>query len=405
MPSYSRTTAIQPLPERSHVSWGALLSGLALTTALGWVLMLLGGAFGLSVADIDDVEALSQGFGIAAVLWFILSWLIAYFVGALVAARLSGTVDDRVGMMHGMTVWSLGTITTVLLASAGAQNALSAGQAVASGAASATRSVTSGVLGGAGDIATTAGSAIADLGDEVGAAVRRQVAEEVGQVDGAGGATAEEVSDAFEGLNNTAYGNLSLALASGDMGKAKEILTRNTELDEGDVDSVLESLGKKLENSESVEKAQTMARDAMNEVKSGSADYLAQLGGGETSSDEVRTALEEFDAETTQRVAMALITGDADRAKIIIASRTSLTESEVNAIVAGAEKKMSARIESVVTEAKEMAETAAGYGEAVLWTAFIAAMVALLAAILGAKLGTSHEPAELKIAVSERAIA
>lgn len=367
--------------------------------------MLIGGAFGLSIADVDDSATIDAGFGIGAALWFIVSWVLAYFIGGLLTARLAGSRDDNVGMMHGLTVWSLGAVTTVVLASFGVRNVIAAGQAVASAGASASTALASGMASNAAGAAGSMTAAIEGLTDEVGGAVRRQLVEAASAADGPGGATPSEIEDAMQGLSDRALGNLAVALADGDLRRARGILTDATELDEGDIEGMVSGLGRTLRSNSTVERARVEARELLEAAQSDAVSFLDQLAGSEASRDQLRRTVEELDMETTRAVASALISGDPGRAKSVLAARTPLDEADIEAIVDGARDEVQERVDAVVQTARDAAEAANAYGQAVLWTAVLASLAALLAAIFGAKLGTLPDPEDAGSASGNRSAA
>ncbi|MFG0332322.1 MAG: hypothetical protein ACF8TS_03075, partial [Maioricimonas sp. JB049] len=93
----SREEVVTNLDRPPLLSWGAIVGGVVFLVASSWLLNLLGFAMGVSVADATDGDAINNGLSIGAIVWIILSALIAYFLGSLLTARLSGKIDSTVG--------------------------------------------------------------------------------------------------------------------------------------------------------------------------------------------------------------------------------------------------------------------------------------------------------------------
>ncbi len=119
----------------SLARWVPLLAGLGVITGLGWLLMLLGSALGVSILAEKDVTPEASTISLSATLWIIASWIVAYFVGALLTARLTGSPSKSVGLMHGAAVWGFGVCATLLLALIGVGGAFGVGTSVLNSAA------------------------------------------------------------------------------------------------------------------------------------------------------------------------------------------------------------------------------------------------------------------------------
>ena len=72
---------------------------------------MLGAGIGIATLDpgTNDNPAAST-FSIAAGIWYMLSGVIAAFVGGYIAARLSGKTVATTGALHGLTTWALTTL-------------------------------------------------------------------------------------------------------------------------------------------------------------------------------------------------------------------------------------------------------------------------------------------------------
>lgn len=135
----------------NKISWGAVLAGVVLALAAQFMLNLLGVGIGAAVLDpaTSDNPAAST-FSIAGGLWFVVAGIIASFIGAYAASRLSGRPSQSTGGYHGITSWAVTTLVVLyfLTTSVGA---------LVGGAFSGLSSV----VGGAGQTAATAITAAA----------------------------------------------------------------------------------------------------------------------------------------------------------------------------------------------------------------------------------------------------
>lgn len=149
----SSVETIEEAPERRSV-WGSVIAGAAVALACGVMLSALGGAIGASAVDTVARDTPTAGtFTMVAGLWLLASSLISYFVGGLVASRLSGVSDPDIASMYGLAVWGIGVLITAYLLASSLMGA-------ASTAVTATGSAVSGV-------ARAVGSAAAPVAQQV----------------------------------------------------------------------------------------------------------------------------------------------------------------------------------------------------------------------------------------------
>ncbi|XUY25580.1 PhnA-like protein [Agrobacterium sp. rho-8.1] len=100
----------------SNMSWGGVFAGVAIALSLHLLLNLLGLAIGAGVIDpaySDTPTATSLSTG--SLIWVIVSGIIAAFVGAYVASRLSGRTVRSTGALHGLTSWAVTTLIVFYL--------------------------------------------------------------------------------------------------------------------------------------------------------------------------------------------------------------------------------------------------------------------------------------------------
>jgi hypothetical protein len=127
----------------SAVSWGAIVAGAVVTSALSLALLMLGAGIGLvSVSPWSNNNLSVTTFGILAAAWFIAVQLFASGVGGYLAGRLRtrwvSVHTDEVyfrDTAHGLIVWGVGAIVVAAwLLTSGAASVVS-GTARAGGTA------------------------------------------------------------------------------------------------------------------------------------------------------------------------------------------------------------------------------------------------------------------------------
>lgn len=94
------------------ICWSAVLAGVAIAVSVQLVLMMLGVASGVALASLTVGEILSYG----ALMWASVSMLIAAFVGAYVAGRMSGLRRKIDGVLHGVICWAVSILLALILA-------------------------------------------------------------------------------------------------------------------------------------------------------------------------------------------------------------------------------------------------------------------------------------------------
>lgn len=95
----------------NEVSWGAIFAGVVVALVTQVLLTMLGAGIGIATLDPatgDNPEA--STFSVAAGILYILSGIVAAFVGGYVAARMSGKTLPTTGAFHGLTTWALTTL-------------------------------------------------------------------------------------------------------------------------------------------------------------------------------------------------------------------------------------------------------------------------------------------------------
>ncbi len=99
-----------------RISWGAIFAGVIIAMVVQVLLGLLG--FGIGIASVDPATATAetgQGFAIGMAIWWVVSSLIALFLGGWVAGRLAGFPKASDGGLHGLVAWAAMTVFSLYL--------------------------------------------------------------------------------------------------------------------------------------------------------------------------------------------------------------------------------------------------------------------------------------------------
>lgn len=175
-PHYSPVTPSEDIRtiEINRVAWGAIFAGVALALIAQVLLNMIGIGIGMATLDPGTRDNPSLGgFGIGAGIWWVLSGIIASFLGGLAAGRLSGQPRPDTAAWHGLITWAVASIVIVYLLSTavssiigGAMGALGNLATTTANAAAASPNVTPDTII-SGVESATAGTNIAAVGDEL----------------------------------------------------------------------------------------------------------------------------------------------------------------------------------------------------------------------------------------------
>jgi hypothetical protein len=111
----THTTTYDNLNAVRRVSWGAVFAGLVIGLAIQLLLGLLGVAIGVSSIDPARGDTPGKGMAIGAGIWLLISGLVSAYVGACVAAYLSGAPRKSERVLHGILAWGVATLVTAFL--------------------------------------------------------------------------------------------------------------------------------------------------------------------------------------------------------------------------------------------------------------------------------------------------
>lgn len=99
-------------PFYRRISWGAIIAGTLVALVTMLLLNLLGIGIGLGSINPMEEAAPFSGLGIGAIIWWVVSNLIAIFAGAYVAAKMAGVPKGSTSTLHGILSWCLYTLAS-----------------------------------------------------------------------------------------------------------------------------------------------------------------------------------------------------------------------------------------------------------------------------------------------------
>ncbi len=259
---------------RPLISWGAVFAGLAFVVAATWLLFLLGSAIGVSVADASDLDAMGRGFGIGATVWMLLTAFLAFFLGSLLTARLSGKPEHTIGMLHGITLWSVGTALMLVLGAWGVRGLIQAGTAAVGTVVSAGTNVgaagAEGAQAGAGDLAdsplmTTIQARIKrEIAGVLADAQRAERGQQPAAADGTPAASQQEIRRALDEIDADTLLAAAEPIIAGEPERAKDVLAVNTNLSEREIDTIVDGVSEEM--SQQIDEAQQQVEEAVETV-------------------------------------------------------------------------------------------------------------------------------------------
>ncbi|ARU02910.1 hypothetical protein [Yoonia vestfoldensis] len=138
----------------SYIDWAAILAGAVFALAISFVLISFGAGLGLSLTSPYEGEGVSAAWiAIAAGIWFAWVMVTAFGAGGYLAGRMRSQIGDATSDevsardgMHGLIVWALGAVVSLMIGASGISGLVGAGSAVlGSGAQSTTEAVTEAV--------------------------------------------------------------------------------------------------------------------------------------------------------------------------------------------------------------------------------------------------------------------
>ncbi|TWT57296.1 hypothetical protein KOR42_06550 [Thalassoglobus neptunius] len=388
-----RTTHVPNLVGDLRVSWGAIFAGVVTVLSVSWLLQLLGTALGVSIADATDLSSMEGGLAVGATLWVLLSWILAFFLGALTAARFAGIIDDTLGMLHGFAMWSVTTILVVVLTAMGVSNLLETGQSIVS-------SASRGIVSSGESIAQTAtagGDAISivtqSLSTEFGAQVRKQLTDRAVEIAANSNEqlSEQQIRQAVDSLDERTLRRLVLDLTNDDQEGAAQLLADSTDLSQQDAEALIDGAYTELEEHfGNPDNDQPLSEDLKNQLGQQVDGYVASLdaeGGPEVTAEDVRNAVDRLDDQAIGEIAYALADGDVAGAKRVLVQNSNLSRDQINDLYEGIRTDLEEQAEEFKTRVDSAIETISTYTAQVLWIIFSGSALALAVSLAGGWIG------------------
>lgn len=132
MKNVTRLNPYKNLPHKG-VSWRAIFAGTVCVLSIMLLLNLFGLALGLGTINPTEESNPFSGIGTGSIIWWILSNLLALFVGGYVAARVGVSFSNKSGIVQGIMTWALYTLISAWLLTSVVGSILSGVGSVVSG--------------------------------------------------------------------------------------------------------------------------------------------------------------------------------------------------------------------------------------------------------------------------------
>jgi hypothetical protein len=105
---------IAPVKAR-RIIWGAIFGGVAIALVVHMTLSLLGLGIGFGAIDPMAERDIMQGLGTGALIWWVVTTLVALFVGGWMSARLAASPKPWASAFHGLVTWAVYAILSFYL--------------------------------------------------------------------------------------------------------------------------------------------------------------------------------------------------------------------------------------------------------------------------------------------------
>lgn len=402
------------------INWGAILAGLVFILALGWLMFTLSSAIGLSIVDIENIQAnnvetKAKSLGMATIVWVFITAIVTYFLGGFLSGKVSGRSDKPTGTLHGLVLWSCTIILGIILGALGVSGIIN----TATGAA---KSVTSSAMSATAILASQSNSGSSDrssfLHPLVGS-LKQGLTKAIEKTEKAlENSNNDSVSSKSQRDKESNRSNNSERLSDDNSNKSSEKATSKSvnSQEKPITSSVNDQDNDRKDNEDAVTHSQSDSsdKDSYEQSQNEVADAAPQSKAHETNKNghydlknsdkssaaekhrryhhhyqqlrsttkRVEKAVKNIDSQILALTAVALIQGDKERAKEILSSHIDIDEAEIDTIIQNVQE----RAIKAGKELKAKAEDAKEYAAGVLWIVFISYLFGLIAAVLGAQM-------------------
>ncbi len=222
-----RTVVDRPYAERDYayvdrpaavrrISWGAIFAGTVIAMVVQVLLGMLGVGIGATTVDpATQGSPTGQAFSIGAAVWWVVSSLVAVFLGGMVAGRLAGMPRRQDGALHGLVTWGFSTLVLFWLLTTTVSGLVGGAMSIVG------QTIQTGAIAGAASSGQQEGQA-AQGGGQVTEAIRQQANELIARITGRSDISAEDAAAAAQ----------ALAQSGGDEAAAARTLSERTGMTE-----------------------------------------------------------------------------------------------------------------------------------------------------------------------------
>jgi len=321
---HTASTAVVESHSHATMRWSAIIGGWLVATGIASLMYVAGLAIGFTAFDPYNAATTAKGIGTGTAIWMVLTWAVSLFLGGMFASWFDGRADQTVGSLHGVAVWGLSIAASGLLLAVGLTQFVQGGAAILKGGA---------MVG-----ATAAGMS---------APPSRGVA---GPMD-----------DAIIGLQARVTQRVAQTNARNAPGSALVVPAP-------------------------VAPATAAPATPATAAPVASAATPASPPVAQASAADVRRAADQLDRQTMAAVATALMKGNTENAKALLAANTSMSQADIDQTL----QDLSAQVDKYKADVQAAADAAARYTATAMWIIFFSSLIALVAAAIGGWLGAGH---------------
>lgn len=139
--NYRTSSTVAGARTVQRVSWGAIIAGAVIAIALMTLFTLFGVGIGAAIIDPQYDQNPGDGMSITAMIYLIITQLVALGAGGFVAARMAGIPRTISSLLHGASVWAVTTVFMAWASVVGVGAMFGAAGSLLSGTASSVASV------------------------------------------------------------------------------------------------------------------------------------------------------------------------------------------------------------------------------------------------------------------------
>ena len=326
---HAATTTVVESHSHASMRWSAIIGGWLVATGIASLMYVAGLAIGFTAFDPYNAAATAKGIGTGTAIWMVLTWAVSLFLGGMFASWFDGRADQTVGSLHGVAVWGLSIAASGLLLAVGLTQFVQGGAAILKGGAT--------VGAAASGMSAPPSRGVAGPMDDAITGLQANVTQRVAQTNARNAPGAALVVPA-------PVASATAAPAAG---------------------------------------STTPAPAAPATV---SAAIPASPPVAQASAADVRRAADQLDRQTMAAVATALMKGNTENAKALLAANTSMPPADIDQTL----QDLSAQVDKYKADVQAAADAAARYTATAMWIIFFSSLIALVAAAIGGWLGAGH---------------